>query len=215
MTVQDVVIGLLAIGVGAMFCFRGAVAMRIVITLWGVFAGFMLGAAAVAGADGTGFLRTTMGWLLGSVLGLVFGSLAYLFFEVAIILTMASIGFTLGTTLMVALGFDWSWVIVLVGVAVGVLFAAWSLSSNLPLVLLVLLSAFSGASAMITGVMLLVGTVDATSFTRAEAMEQMHTSWWWYASYAVLAVVGMISQFSFLESIRGSARDHWHAAPRV
>lgn len=213
MTVQDLVIGLLAIAVGAMFCFRGAVAMRIVIALWGAFAGFMLGAGAVAGADGSGFLRTTLGWIIGWVLALAFGAVAYLFYEVAIVLAMASIGFTLGTTIMIALGVSWSWVVILVGVAVGTLLAMVTLAANLPLVLLVVLSAFGGASAMVTGVMLLVGTVGSDEFTRAAAIDRMQTSWWWYVAYLVLAVAGMVAQFRFLESLRGTARDQWNPSP--
>ena len=47
---QDVVVGLLAIAVGALFAFRGYFAMRVIIPIWGAFAGFMLGAGLVDAA---------------------------------------------------------------------------------------------------------------------------------------------------------------------
>lgn len=213
MTVQDVVIGLLAIGVGAFFCFRGAVAMRLVITMWGAFTGFMLGAGVVAGADETGFLRTLLGWIVGWVVALVFGVLAYAFYEVAVVLAMAAIGFALGVTVMVALGVTWSWGVVFVGVAVGLVLAILTLASNMPLVILLVLSAFGGASAIVTGIMLLAGTVDADQFTQAQATSQMEASSWWYALYLGLALVGMVAQFRFLDSIRGSVRDQWGTVP--
>lgn len=213
MTVQDVVIGLLAIAVGAVFCFRGAVAMRIVITLWGAFTGFMLGAGFVAGADDTGFLQTLLGWIVGWVVALVFGVLAYAFYEVAVVLAMAAIGFALGATVVVALGVTWSWAVVIAGVVVGLVLAVVTLASNMPLVILLVLSAFGGASAIVTGIMLLVGTIDADAFTRARAISRMETSWWWYALYLCLAVVGMVAQFRFLDSVRGSAQDQWRGTP--
>ena len=45
---EDVVVGILAILFGAVFCFWGYFAMRIAIPIWGFFAGFMLGAGATA-----------------------------------------------------------------------------------------------------------------------------------------------------------------------
>lgn len=213
MTVQDVVIGLLAILVGALFCFRGAVAMRVVIAMWGAFAGFMMGAGVVAGADEVGFLRTAFGWAVGFVLALLFGALAYLYYQVAVVLAMAAIGFALGATVMVALGVTWSWAVILVGVVVGLVLAIGTLAVDLPMVLLVVLSAFGGASAIVTGIMLLVGTVGSDQFTRAQAIDQMDTSWWWYATYLGFAVVGMMAQFTFLDSLRTSAHDRWERAP--
>ena len=212
MTAQDLVIGLLAIVVGATFCFRGAVAMRMVICLWGAFSGFLLGAGLFAGLDGSQFLRATMGWIVGLVLASVFGAIAYLFYEVAVVLAMASIGFALGTTIMAALGVTWTWVVILVGVIAGIMLAGVALASNMPLVILLVLSAFGGASAIVMGIMLLVGTVNSDQFTRAQATHHMQTSWWWYALYLVLAVIGMAAQFQFLDSLRGSMRDQWDPA---
>lgn len=212
MNAQDVIVGLAALGVGALFCFRGAIAMRLVIAMWGAFIGFMAGAGAVAGTDGSGFLRTTIGWIVGMVLAMVFSAVAYLFYEVAVVLAMASIGFALGTTVMAAFGVSWSWVVIAVGVSAGVLLALVTLASNMPLVILVVLSAFGGASAMVTGAMLIVGTVDSEDFTHATATDQLHASWWWYALYLGLALAGMATQFRFLESIRASMRDQWQPA---
>ena len=45
---DDILLGLLAVVVGAVFCFRGYFAMRIIIPIWGAFAGFVLGAGIVS-----------------------------------------------------------------------------------------------------------------------------------------------------------------------
>ena len=81
---NDVLVGLAAIAVGALFCWRGYVAMRLIIPIWGAFAGFMLGAGIVAGVEDAGFLRTTASWVVGLLFAVVFGALAYLYFEVSI-----------------------------------------------------------------------------------------------------------------------------------
>ncbi len=125
---MDILVGLLAIAIGAVFCFRGWLALRIVIPIWGAFAGFFLGAGAVAGVTDEGFLSSVLGWIVGLALALLFGLAAYLYYAIAIVLALAAIGFTVGTDVMVALGVTWSWVIVLVGIALAVRWR-WSLCS--------------------------------------------------------------------------------------
>lgn len=212
MSTQDVVIGILSLVVGAVFCFRGAVAMRYVIALWGAFVGFMLGAGIVAGVDDTGFLRTVLAWIVACVGAIAVGTLAYAFYEIAVIVAMASIGFTLGTTVMVAFGVSWSWVVILVGVVVGAALAVITLAANLPALLLLVLSSFGGATAIITGVMLLVNSVDSSEFTRTDAIEKIHTSWGWWVAYIALAVAGMVSQARDLSSASESMHDQWRSA---
>ena len=81
----------------------------------------MLGAGIVA--TDAGFLATALGWIVGFAVALLFGLLAYLYYEVAVVLGMLAIGFALGTSLMVALGVTWNWVIVLAGVTVALVLA--------------------------------------------------------------------------------------------
>src|SRR5436190_18762460 len=119
---KDVLVGIVAIFIGAVFCFWGYYAMRIVIPIWGAFAGFMLGAGAVSAFDDHEFLSTALGWVLGIFIGLLFAVIAYLFYEVAVVLTFATIGFTFGAGVMTALNIDWDWLVILVGVAVGIIF---------------------------------------------------------------------------------------------
>ena len=41
---KDIIVGIVAILVGALFCFRGWLAMRVVIPIWGAFGGFVFAA---------------------------------------------------------------------------------------------------------------------------------------------------------------------------
>jgi hypothetical protein len=210
--VQDVVVGLLAVAIGAFFCFRGWLAMRIVIPLWGAFAGFVFGAGLVDAASDDGFLRSVFGWILGIAFALVFAALAYFVYEVAITIAMASIGFALGTGLMTALGVSWSWLIVIVGVAVGLALAALAIFADVPAVLLVILSAMGGAVTIVGGLMLLFGAVDTADFGSTAVTERLDDDWWWYALYVVLALAGVAAQVVWAGRIEGTVRGAWAGA---
>lgn len=206
---QDVIFGLVAIAAGALFCFRGYLAFRIVIPVWGAFVGFGAGAGLVASITGDGFLRTGVAWAVGLVTAIAFAVLAYLFFEVAIVIGMVSIGFALGTSAMVALDVSWTWLVVLVGVVVGALLAAVAIAVDLPMLLLVVLSALGGASAITTGVMLLAGTIDTRDFDDDDLTTRAADGWWWYAVYIGLAVAGIVIQVRGAERLRRSVRASW------
>jgi hypothetical protein len=205
----DVGLGVLAIIVGIAFCFRGYVAMRLIIPLWGAFSGFILGAGFIASILDEGFLTSLLGWLVGLVVALVFGVLAYLYYEISVLIAMSAIGFAIGTAAMVALGVQWSWLIVLVGVACGVLLALLGILGDLPMVLLVVLTAMAGATAVVTGVMLLVGVVSVGDFDSVATTAAIDDDWWWYAAYVALVIAGIASQVTAAARIRGSLRAAW------
>lgn len=204
---NDIVVGGIAILTGAVFCFRGYLAMRIIIPLWGAFAGFMLGAGVVSGADG--FLGSALGWIVGIALAVVFGLLAYHFYEVAVMLGMLAIGFVLGMSVMVALGATWSWLIVLSGLALALVLAFVALVADLPMALLTVLTGMAGASAIVAGLMLVFGVTDVGDFDSAQTTKVLADDWWWYAIYLVLAVGGMIAQFLDVERRRDTLRASW------
>ena len=211
----DIIVGIIAVLVGALLCFRGYLAMRALISVWGAFIGFLLGAGLVAGITHSGFLSAVIGWVVGIVLAIVFGVLAYLFYQVAVVLGMAAIGFTLGTSLMAAFHIQWSWVTVLVGIAAGLVLAVIAIAGDLPAVLLAVLTALAGASVVVFGVMLLVGTINSTEFTTGELTAKLNANWVWYAAYVVLAVVGIIVQGTHLNRAKRSMRQQWYGPQYV
>lgn len=209
---NDVVLALLAIAIGALFCFRGYLTMRIVIPIWGAFTGFALGAGLVAGATGDGLLSSFGAWAAGVGLALVFGLLAYAYYEVSIIIGMAAVGFALGSTLMVGLNVEWTWLIMLVGIVVATLLAVVAVVGSLPMLLLTILSALAGSSAMVGGVMLLTGAFDGDDLTRSSVVERIDESPAWWLLYFVLAIVGVASQMRTLESMQATLREQWEAS---
>jgi hypothetical protein len=209
---EDLAIGILAVLIGGLLCFRGYAALRVVIAVWGTFVGFVLGAGLVANVTGEGLLASALAWTVGIVVAVLFGVLAYLYYAVSVIIGMGAIGFTLGTTLMVALGVTWSWVVVLVGLAVGILLAILAIAGDLPLVILALLGAFAGASTLIAGLLLLIGRLDRQDLASTETTTDLELGWWWTAGYVVLAIAGVAVQLRSAEARRGTLRDDWARA---
>ena len=206
---EELIIGLLAVVVGLLLCFAGYAALRLVIAAWGAFAGFLLGAGLVATFTGEGFLGTLLGWGVGAALALVFGVIAYLYYAVSVVIGMAAIGFSLGSTLMVALGVSWTWLIVLAGVAAGVLLAFLAIVGDLPMLLLAILGAFAGSSVTIAGMLLLLGIIDSGDLATPETSATLELGWWWSAAYLALAIAGLVVQLRSVEARRGTLRDSW------
>jgi hypothetical protein len=204
---NDIAVGIIALLTGAVFCFRGYLAMRLVIPVWGAFAGFMLGAGIVSGD--AGFLGNALGWLVGLGLAVVFGVIAYLYYEVSVIIGMMGIGFVLGTAMMVALGVTWSWLIVLSGVVLAVVLAFVAIAGDLPMMLLTILTALAGASTMVGGLMLLFGTFDVEDFDIGITTEYVGDDWWWFVIFGGLVVGGIIAQLTDVDRRRTTLREAW------
>lgn len=204
---NDVVLGLLAIVIGLFLCVRGQWALRILLALWGAFVGFAFGAGVVSAIGNDGFLSTTVGWFVGFVMAILFSALAYLYYAVGIVLSMAAMGFVLGGTLASALGASQDWLITGVGVALGALLAFVAIVGDFPQVVLIVVSAFTGASVAVGGLMLLTGTITTEQLVHADNSAADHPVW--YIAFVVLALVGMVVQLRDLTALRATVRETW------
>lgn len=192
--VGDVGLGILAIAAGAILCIGGAVALRLAISVWGAFVGFSLGAGLIAALTDERVLAKPLGWVLGLVLAMVFGALAYLYYQVGVVLAAASFGFGLGVSAMVALGVSWNWLILVVALTLGVLVAGVAIRRDLPALLLVVVSAIAGATAVVAGAMLLTGELDRADLSNRRAPELIADDWWWYGLYLAVLVASVVIQ---------------------
>lgn len=207
----DILLGILAIVAGAAMLFAGHFVLRIVIPIWGFFVGFAFGAGLVAGLADERFLGTVLGWVLGLVFAVIFALLAYLYFYVAVTLAMGAFGFAIGSGLVVALGIDWNWVAVLVGLAIGVVFGLVSIFANLPMIVLVVFSSLAGAVGVVGGLMLLVGSLETADFTKGGFVDTVNDGWVWSLLVVVLALVGVAIQARQRALMRGTIQQAWYA----
>jgi uncharacterized protein DUF4203 len=198
MTFQDFLIGALILLAGAAFCFVGYRFFRILIAIWGFFAGFNLGAELMNALFNNAFLGTTTGIILGLVIGVVFAVLAYFFYYIAVVLLGASVGYELGSGFIALFGLNNpGFVSVIVGVVVAVVFALVILVLNLPKLLIMVFTAIGGAVAMVAGVLILFGKLHYVSlqYGYGVAVANLRTEWFWSIVAIALAVVGFVVQW--------------------
>ena len=180
----DILLGILAIVAGGVMLFAGQFVLRLVLPIWGFFAGFAFGAGLFAELANESFLGTALGWVSGFVFAVIFAVLAYLYYAVAVILAMAAFGYVIGAGLIVALGIDWSWVAVLLGVVVGAIFGIVSVVGNMPMIVLAVASSIAGAVSVVAGLMLLVGTLNSADFADGSFSSAVDAGWGWYVAAA-------------------------------
>ena len=200
MAFQDFLIGALILLAGAAFCFVGYRFFRILIAIWGFFAGFNLGTAAMTALFNNAFLGTTTGIVLGLVIGVVFALLAYFFYYFAVVLLGATAGYDLGSGFIGAIGLNNpGFIAVIVGVALAVVFALVILLFNLPKLLIMVFTALGGAVAMLAGLLILLGQVKVAYLQYGDAVALVRASWFWSIVAIALAVVGFLAQWRSMQ----------------
>lgn len=210
---SDIFVGILALVAGLMLCFRGYWTLRLVLSIWGALIGFGLGATIATWINDDSYLASALGWIIGVALALVFALVAYFYYAIGVILSLGSMGFALGAAVTGALGVEWDWVIICVGIVCGLAVALLAIAADVPMVLLVVLSSLSGATVLIAGVMLLTGVLNTEDFDKAAVTNNIDGHWFWTVGFVALAVVGIVSQLSHARGL-ASARESWGAGAR-
>jgi hypothetical protein len=207
----DIILGLLAIIAGGAMLVAGQFVLRLVIPIWGFFAGFAFGAGIVADFADEHFLGTVLGWVLGLVFAVIFALLAYFYYYVAIVLAMGAAGFAIGSGIVVAFGISWNWVAVLVGLAVGLVVGLVSVFTNVPMIMLVFIGSIAGAVGVTGGIMLLVGSLNSADFSRGDFSDTVSNSFGWSLLLLVLAIGGILLQARQRALMRQSIHEVWYA----
>lgn len=154
---QALILGLVAIIVGALVSAYGARGFFLLLPLWGFVAGFLVGAQLVAGLLGEGLLATVAGWALGFVVGAAFALLASLWWWASIMILSGSVGYLVGSGLLVAVGLEPGLLTVAAGLALGAVFAVGAIALDVPTLLVAGLTAMGGAAYVIGGAYLALG----------------------------------------------------------
>lgn len=209
---DGLVIGIIGILVGLLVCLRGYVTLRVIITVLGAWVGFFIGAGIVANLTDEALLATPLGWVGAIVGALVLGALAYAFYQAAVVIGMASLGFSVATGVMTAIGVGNATLIWVVGAVVAVLLAVLALVTDLPAGILIVLTALAGANIAVTGLLLVLELIPLADLEAGRVPDGVPA--WAGVVALALAVVGMIVQS------RGVARDRrmratWAGAPAI
>jgi hypothetical protein len=195
MDFQALLVGIIAIALGAAMMLLGYRLALILLPIWGFFAGFIFGAQMLQEFFGDGFLATTASWVVGVVLGLLFAVLSYLFWYVAVVILFASVGYWLGWGFMTLIGFSETGLLAIgIGLLLGAIFAVAAFVTGVPLAALVVITAIAGAHALIAGILVLIGEVAVADLGSGVANAIIMTNVGWWLLALGLAVVSIIVQ---------------------
>jgi uncharacterized protein DUF4203 len=210
---DDVLVGLLALGLGVAVCFLGLRLWFFMLPIWGFVAGFFVGAATVTAIFGDGFLSTVSSWIVGIVVGLGFALLSYLFWYAGVMLAAASVGSLLASGFLDAIGVDAQWLVFIISLAAALALMFLALVIALPVYIVIVSSAIVGAISAVTGAMLVFNRIDLADLEYGSAWAMIEESWFWVVVWFLLAAVGIGSQMAAISRTRTELpEDRWTRA---
>ena len=159
MSLEGILVGLLAIGIGAAWATYGLKLFTILLPLWAFFFGLVAGAQWGQDVFGQGFFATTLSWGIGFVFGLVLAAISFFWYYAAIVLLAGAVGYSLGIGFFQYFNLGTGVIAVLVGLGLGAIFAIGTFMLGVPILLVMIFSAFSGAAAVVNGVFILTGMI--------------------------------------------------------
>ena len=159
MSLEGILVGIVAIVIGLAWAFYGFKAFIILLPIWAFLVGFAAGASWLQELFGEGFFATVTSWVGGLVVGVVLAVLSYFWYYAAVVIVGGALGYTLGAGFMGALGFD-GILAIAAGLVVGAILAFITIVLAVPAWLIVVLSAVGGAVAAVNGVLILLGRIQ-------------------------------------------------------
>ena len=201
MSLEAIVLGLLALGIGLAFAFYGFRLFIILLPIWGFFAGFLFGAGAMTALFGEGFLVTVTSWVVGFIFALLFAALAYLYYWFAVVFLGASIGYSLGIGFMTWLNIGDGVLAFIVALVVAAVVALLFIMLRVPKYLILIATSYGGAFAAVSGLALILGRVplEALQNGTVGAYVNDSLSWIWVAGALVLGTVAFFYQWQSVE----------------
>jgi hypothetical protein len=187
-------IALISLAIGLVACFFGYRLFRAVLPIFGFVLGAIVGAQAVNLVFGDGILSTVLSIITAVVVGIVFGLLAYFFWALGVILAVGGMGFAIGAALLPAFGLDMDFVSWVIGLLVGLGFAAAALVLRLPRAIVVAVTALWGAASTLAGVLLLLNQIEPDQLGYGAVDAVVSQSLFWLLGVLALAVVGAVFQ---------------------
>ena len=195
MTFQLLCTAILALIIGVLALVAGYRLFLLLLPIWGFFAGFAVGAHATTLIFGTGFLSTITSWIVGFVVAVIFAVLSYLIYLVGVALLSAAFGYLLGAGIMLIF-LDPGLIVTLVGLAGAVVMAFLVLAFNIQKPVLEFITSFGGATALLTGVLLLFGRIPFDALGENPVRAVLNDSTLWFIVWLVLGFVGFAMQIA-------------------
>lgn len=186
----------LAVVTGLGLTFLGYSAFRILLPFIGFFAGFWLGMDVVSNfAANFPIMGFSLGLILGLIFGLVLAALSYFVYSVGIMVVGLSLGYAIGAGIMLAIGFDYGIMTLIVGILTSALFGYLFWKGEMPKIYIMAITAFAGASAIIAGILVLFGQIPPSQLGLAVIDSYIKQSWFFIIVWFVIGVFGFSFQY--------------------
>jgi len=193
---MTLIIAILAVLIGAAFCFGGWRFFLVLLPFWGLLTGFNIGTEATRALLGDGTFATLTSWAIGIVLALVFAAIAYLYWYGAIAVLAGTVGYILGASAWGLIGSEQGVLAFVIGIVVGAVFAIAALVLNVPKYLVVALTAIGGSAMIIAGWFILSGQIPSDNITWNAIGREISESFVWLVVWLGLAVAGFVAQMN-------------------
>jgi hypothetical protein len=197
------VASLITLFFGFVLAFGGYRFLAVLLPILGFVFGFVLGAQMVQALFGGGFLSTATSWLVGFLLAVPFAALSYLLYFMAVSLAAGALGFALGAGLMQAIGFDFGFLVWLVGLLAGLALATAALILNIQKYVVIAATALLGAGVVVSTFLFLFGDLTPAQLGQNPVRHVLQTSPLWLIVFLAVAAVGGLAQY---QSTRGWER---------
>jgi len=188
------VIAIVALLVGAAFCFGGFKFFLLLLPIWGFVVGFNVGTDAVSAIFKDGTFTTVLSWVVGFVLALLFAVFSYLWYWLAIALLGGSVGYILGSSAWGLIGNEQGIVAFGIGLVCAVALAIAVLALNVPKLLVIVLTGLGGAATILAGWFILTGAIPTDNIHWTTVGKEILDSWFWLIVWGVVAAAGILAQ---------------------
>lgn len=191
---NEAVIGILAILIGLVACLAGYIVFRFVLPILGFLIGIGLGAQLAASLFDQPYLATPLSWIIAIAVGLVVATIAFVWWYVSVALTIGGLGYAIGYGAAIGLGLTVTNAII-AGVVLAVVFALAAIILRVPIGVVIVVTAFWGASALIGGVLILLGRIEPNQLRNGTVDVVINASPLLLAVWIGLGIVGVLVQW--------------------
>ncbi len=191
---MTLVVAIVALLLGAAFCFFGFRFFLILLPIFAFVLGFNVGTDATTAIFGDGTFATVTSWVVGFIAALAFAIFSYLFYYIAVAVLGGAVGYAIGASAWGLIGNEYGAIALIIGLAVGAVFAIGVLMLNVPKYLVVVMTALGGAATMLAGWFILIGKVPSDQIHWTYIGFLIRDSWFYLIVFGVLAAAGIIAQ---------------------
>ena len=187
--------GALMLWLGFILAFGGYRFCAVLLPIFGFLFGFGFGAQMMQAFFGEGFLSTLTSWAVGLCFAVAFAAFSYLFYLFAVSLVAGAAGYALGAGIMQAIGFDFGFLVWLVGLVVGMVFVVGTLRLNLQRYAVIAATALLGAGLIVGTFLFLFGGPPPAQTVANPVRAALQDSPLWLLAFLFIAVLGGVAQF--------------------